>query len=110
MGDGSNSDSAHMPKRIPCSRTARSRIGSPTPFKLERIPSDITLGAPREVMPGMDMSLLSSVNESQQAATNVRIGTAVMAKVLNTTSDLQMYMVNKLLGKSGIGQNINIVA
>jgi hypothetical protein len=67
-------------------------------------------GALREVMPGMDMSLLSSINESQQAATNVRIGTAVMAKVLNTTSDLQMDMVNKLLGESGIGQNINIVA
>ncbi|MDR1886173.1 MAG: hypothetical protein LBQ56_07830 [Synergistaceae bacterium] len=58
----------------------------------------------------MDMELVSSINQSQQAATSAKIGTAVMAKVLNTTADLQMDLINKLLGKSGIGQNLNIVA
>jgi hypothetical protein len=59
-------------------------------------------------MPLMDM--ISSVSESQAAATKVQIGTAVMAKVLDTTAQLQEDLVNQLLGKSGIGNNLNTVA
>ncbi|MDR3331498.1 MAG: hypothetical protein LBT08_02610 [Synergistaceae bacterium] len=56
------------------------------------------------------MDLISSVSESQQAAISAQVGTAVLAKVMNTTADLQKDLVNQLLGKAGIGNNLNTVA
>jgi hypothetical protein len=56
------------------------------------------------------MDMVKGVSEFESAAIGARIGTAVTAKVLNTTADLQKDLLDQLLGKSGIGQNLNFVA
>lgn len=56
------------------------------------------------------MDMVSSISEMKATETATKIGAAVTAKVINTTSDLQMDMLNQLLGLSGIGQNLNTVA
>lgn len=56
------------------------------------------------------MDLVSSISEMKAAETSMKIGAAVTTKVMNTTADLQMDMINQLLGASGIGQNLNTVA
>lgn len=55
----------------------------------------------------MDMSLVSSISEMQQADTSAKIGAAVAKKVMDTTSELQKDLINQMMG---IGQNLNIVA
>jgi hypothetical protein len=56
------------------------------------------------------MDMVKGISDTTQAALGAQIGAAVLTKVMNTTSDLQSDLVNQLLGKSGIGQNINTVA
>jgi hypothetical protein len=56
------------------------------------------------------MDMIKGVSGMQQAALGAQIGAAVMTKVLDTTADLQSDLINQLLGKSGIGQNLNVVA
>ena len=56
------------------------------------------------------MDLVKGVSDMQTAAIGAQIGAAVTAKVMNTTADLQKDMLEQLLGASGIGQNLNIVA
>ena len=58
-------------------------------------------------MPMMDM--VKGMSDMQTAAIGAQIGAAVAAKVINTTADLQEDLLNQLLGKSGIGQNLNVV-
>jgi hypothetical protein len=59
-------------------------------------------------MPMMD--LVKGISDMQTAALGAQIGAAVTTKVLNTTADLQKDLLDQLLGKSGIGQNLNVVA
>jgi hypothetical protein len=59
-------------------------------------------------MPMMD--LVKGISDMQSAALGARIDAAVTTKVLNTTADLQLDLIDQLLGKSGIGQNLNVVA
>jgi hypothetical protein len=59
-------------------------------------------------MPMTDM--IKGVSEFQSAAIGSQIGAAVATKVLDTTADLQKDLLDQLLGKAGIGQNLNIVA
>ena len=59
-------------------------------------------------MPMMEM--VKGVSDMQSAAIGAQIGAAVAAKVINTTADLQQNLIDQLLGKSGIGQNLNVVA
>ncbi|MDR3076715.1 MAG: hypothetical protein LBU26_05395 [Synergistaceae bacterium] len=56
------------------------------------------------------MDMIKGVSEMQSAAIGAQIGAAVTTKVLNTTADLQKDLLDQLLGKSGIGQNLNVVA
>lgn len=56
------------------------------------------------------MDMVKGVSDMQSAAIGAQIGAAVTTKVLNTTADLQKDLIDQLLGKSGIGQNLNIVA
>jgi hypothetical protein len=56
------------------------------------------------------MDMIKGVSDMQTAAIGTQIGAAVMAKTLNTTADLQKDLVDQLLGKSGIGRTLNIVA
>ena len=56
------------------------------------------------------MEMVKSVSDMQTAAIGAQIGAAVTAKVINTTADLQQNLIDQLLGKSGIGQNLNVVA
>ncbi|MDR1966983.1 MAG: hypothetical protein LBQ36_09755 [Synergistaceae bacterium] len=56
------------------------------------------------------MDLVKGVSEMQSAALGAQIGAAVTTKVLNATADLSKDLLDQLLGKSGIGQNLNIVA
>ena len=56
------------------------------------------------------MDLVKGVSDMQSAAIGAQIGAAVAAKVMNTTADLQQNLLDQLLGASGIGQNLNIVA
>ncbi|MDR1471531.1 MAG: hypothetical protein LBS75_03320 [Synergistaceae bacterium] len=56
------------------------------------------------------MELVSGVSEARTAAIGAEIGAAVTAKVLKTTANLQADLLGQLLEKSGIGQNLNIVA
>jgi hypothetical protein len=56
------------------------------------------------------MDMVKGASELQSAAIGTQIGAAVAAKVLNTTADLQENLLDQLLGKAGIGQNLNIVA
>ena len=56
------------------------------------------------------MEMVKGVSDMQSAAIGAQIGAAVAAKVMNTTADLQKDLVDQLLGLSGIGQNLNIVA
>ena len=56
------------------------------------------------------MDLVKGVSDMQTAAIGAQIGAAVTAKVMNTTADLQENLLEQLLGASGIGQNLNIVA
>ncbi len=56
------------------------------------------------------MELAGNISEAQSVMLGARIGTAVTAKVMNTTADLQSDLLNQLLSKSGIGQNLNAVA
>lgn len=55
----------------------------------------------------MDMSLVSAISEMKQADTSMKVGAAVAKKVMDTTSDLQLDLINQMMG---IGQNLNIVA
>ena len=55
------------------------------------------------------MDLVSTISEAKTAALGAQIGAAVTAKVINTTADLQENLLNQLLEKSGIGQNLNTV-
>ena len=55
------------------------------------------------------MEMVKGASDMQSAAIGAQIGAAVFAKVINTTADLQQNLVDQLLGKSGIGQNLNIV-
>ena len=55
------------------------------------------------------MEMTKGVSDMQSAAIGAQIGAAVAAKVMNTTADLQKDLVDQLLGKSGIGQNLNMV-
>lgn len=63
----------------------------------------------REVM-SVDMNMVSSIQDFQAAKCGAEIQYAVAAKVMKTTSHLQEELVNQLLGKSGIGNNLNIQA
>jgi hypothetical protein len=56
------------------------------------------------------MEMVKGISDMNQAVLGAQIGAAVLTKVMNTTSDLQSDLINQLLGKSGIGQNINTVA
>jgi hypothetical protein len=56
------------------------------------------------------MDMIKGASELKSAAIGTQIGAAVAAKVLNTTADLQENLLDQLLGKAGIGQNLNIVA
>lgn len=56
------------------------------------------------------MDLVSSISSVQQAATNTQVAYAVAAKVMDTTSELQTDLINQMLGKMGIGSNLNTVA
>ena len=56
------------------------------------------------------MDMIKGVSDMQSAAIGAQIGAAVTTKVLNTTADLQKDLLDQLLGKSGIGQNLNVVA
>lgn len=56
------------------------------------------------------MDLVSAISESRAAATNTKIRYAVAAKVMDTTANLQADLLNQLLGKSGIGRNLDTVA
>ena len=56
------------------------------------------------------MDLVSSISSAQQAATQTQIGYAVAAKVMDSTSALQADLINQMLGKMGIGGNLNTVA
>jgi len=55
------------------------------------------------------MDMVKAASDMQTAAIGAQIGAAVTAKVMNTTADLQKDLVDQLLGKSGIGQNLNLV-
>ena len=56
------------------------------------------------------MDMVKGISDVQSAAIGTQIGAAVMTKTLNTTAELQKDLVEQLLGKSGIGQTLNIVA
>jgi hypothetical protein len=56
------------------------------------------------------MEMVKGASDMQSAAIGAQIGVAVAAKVMNTTADLQKDLLDQLLGQSGIGQNLNIVA
>jgi hypothetical protein len=56
------------------------------------------------------MEMVKGVSDMQTAAIGAQIGAAVTAKVFNTTADLQKDLLEQLLGKAGIGQNLNAVA
>ncbi|MDR1915314.1 MAG: hypothetical protein LBQ58_01915 [Synergistaceae bacterium] len=56
------------------------------------------------------MDMVSSVSEAQTAAIGAQIGAAVTGKVFKATSNLQADLLSQLLEKSGIGQNLNMVA
>ena len=56
------------------------------------------------------MDMVKGASELQSAAIGAQIGAAVAAKVLDTTADLQQNLLDQLLGKAGIGQNLNLVA
>lgn len=56
------------------------------------------------------MDLVSSISGAQQAETSTQVAYAVAAKVLDTTSTLQTDLIDKMLGKMGIGSNLNMVA
>ena len=56
------------------------------------------------------MEMIKGASELQSAAIGTQIGAAVAAKVLDTTADLQQNLLDQLLGKAGIGQNLNLVA
>ena len=56
------------------------------------------------------MDMIKGASEFQSAAIGTQIGAAVAAKVLDTTADLQQNLLDQLLGKAGIGQNLNLVA
>ena len=58
----------------------------------------------------MDMSMVSSISEMKATETATKIGAAVTKKVMDTTANLQMDLINQLLGQSGIGNNLNTVA
>jgi len=55
------------------------------------------------------MEMVKGASDMQSAAIGAQIGAAVTAKVMNTTADLQKDLMEQLLGKSGIGQNLNMV-
>jgi hypothetical protein len=56
------------------------------------------------------MDMIKGVSEMQSAAIGAQIGAAVATKVLDTTSELSKDLIDQLLGKSGIGRNLNLVA
>ncbi|MDR3280110.1 MAG: hypothetical protein LBT23_06335 [Synergistaceae bacterium] len=56
------------------------------------------------------MDMVKGISDMQSAAIGAQIGAAVATKVLNTTADLSKDLIDQLLGKSGIGQNLNLVA
>jgi hypothetical protein len=56
------------------------------------------------------MDMVKGVSYLQTAAIGAQIGAAVATKVLDTTADLQKDLLDQLLGKSGIGQSLNLVA
>ena len=55
------------------------------------------------------MDMVKGASDMQAAAIGAQIGAAVAAKVMNTTADLQQNLLEQLLGKAGIGQNLNVV-
>ena len=56
------------------------------------------------------MEMVKGISDMQQAATNTQVGYAVAAKVMKTTSALQMDLINQMMGEMGIGNNLNTVA
>ncbi len=56
------------------------------------------------------MDMISSVQNFETARSSAEIQYAVAAKIMKTTSQLQEDLVNQLLGKSGIGNNLNQIA
>ena len=56
------------------------------------------------------MDMVSSISEMKATETATKIGAAVTKKVMDTTANLQMDLINQLLGQSGIGNNLNTVA
>jgi hypothetical protein len=56
------------------------------------------------------VDMIKGASEFQSAAIGSQIGAAVATKVLDTTADLQKDLLDQLLGKAGIGQNLNLVA
>lgn len=54
------------------------------------------------------MDMISSVQNFETARSSAEIQYAVAAKIMKTTSQLQEDLVNQLLGKSGIGNNLNV--
>jgi hypothetical protein len=56
------------------------------------------------------MEMVKGVSEMQSAALGAQIGAAVATKVLDTTAELSRDLLDQLLGKSGIGKNLNVVA
>ncbi|MDR0654037.1 MAG: hypothetical protein LBG12_12140 [Synergistaceae bacterium] len=55
------------------------------------------------------MDMIKGVSEFKSAAVGAQIGAAVATKVLDTTAELQKDLLDQLLAKSGIGQNLNLV-
>ncbi|GHV31642.1 hypothetical protein FACS1894167_14200 [Synergistales bacterium] len=53
--------------------------------------------------------LVSSISEAQSMAIGAQIGAAVTSKVMNTTADLALDLINQMLGKEGIGTKLNTV-
>ena len=54
------------------------------------------------------MDMISSVQNFETARNGAEIQYAVAAKIMKTTSQLQEDLVSQLLGKSGIGNNLNV--
>ena len=54
------------------------------------------------------MDMISSVQNFETARSSAEIQYAVAAKIMKTTSQLQEDLVSQLLGKSGIGNNLNV--
>lgn len=55
----------------------------------------------------MDMGLVSSISGMKAAETQMQASTAIAKKVMDTTSEQMLDLINQMMG---IGQNLNVVA